>query len=76
MSVSWAPNGLNELPFQRANHDAHSNPGTQARGPEQGFWRCLTDRLNQSFVSSLAHAKNLLSAILKLLLPVCGFHVG
>ena len=22
MSLSWALNGLNELPFQRANHDA------------------------------------------------------
>ena len=55
MSLSWAPNGLNELPFQRANHDAYSNPGTPVRGQEQGFRRCFADEVNQSLGLCLSY---------------------
>ena len=37
MSLSWAPNGLNELPFQRANHDAYSNFGAQVGAKNKDF---------------------------------------
>ena len=47
MSLSWEPNGLNELPFQGANHDTYSNPGTQVRSQEQGFGAVLQTELTR-----------------------------
>ena len=53
ISLFWVPNGLNELPeVCFANHDEYSNRGWYTG--EQGIWRCLADRLNQSLVSPVA----------------------
>ena len=48
---SWLAN--RQWLFQKANHGAYSNPGTQVEA--QG---CFTERLNQSWVSSVAQANH------------------
>ena len=42
--------------FYQTNHGAYSNPATKVGAPEQGFWQCFADGLDQSQVSSVVQA--------------------
>ena len=69
MSLSWTPNGLNELPEVRfefllilignqANHDAYSNSGAQVGAKNKDFSVVSQTELSRSLVPFLAQVAN------------------
>ena len=69
MSLSWTPNGLNELPEVRfeflfilignqANHDAYSNSGAQVGAKNKDFSVVSQTELTRSLVPFVAQVAN------------------